>query len=135
MKSYVYEIPGPPVSWSAHQGYGKRSFNPKFKQREYAQWILREQNANRVILSGALRVDLFFEMPVPKSLPKKITTKIHAGEKVWHTKRPDVDNLRKFINDCLTGTVWCDDSQITCGESQKYYAKDKPRTVIIVQEI
>lgn len=30
-----------------------------------------------------------------------------------HCKRPDGDNLEKYVNDCLTGIVWKDDAQIS----------------------
>lgn len=134
VNKHVYIIPFTPVPWTAHKGYGRNSFNPKFKEKEATQWYLKTQHNGRPLFNGALRVDLFFEMPCPKIMSKKIRTSIEAGEKVWHIKRPDIDNLRKFTNDCFTWTVWDDDSLIVCGESQKYYAME-PRTVIHIWEI
>lgn len=131
---YRYEIPGPPVAWSSHRGFGKKSFNPHYKEKEAAQWRLKTQHAGRPLLAGAIRADFLFEMPIPKSMPKKLQARIKAGEKVWHLKKFDIDNMRKFISDCLTGTVWVDDCLNCCGEAQKYYSFE-PKTIILIQEI
>lgn len=131
---YVYEIPFPPVPWASHKGFGKKSFNPRFKEKQAAQWALKTQHSQRPLFNRALRVDFFFEMPIPSSMPKKLRKRIEAGEKIWHTKKPDSTNLRKHIEDCFTGTVWSDDSLVCSGETQKYYSFT-PRTIIQVQEI
>ncbi len=129
-----YEIPGTPVAWSSHRGYGKKSFNPHFIEKQAAQWSLKAQHGQRPLFAGAVRADFLFEMPIPKSMPKKLLNQINAGEKVWHTKKFDLDNMRKFISDCLTGTVWVDDCLNVCGEAQKYYSLE-PKTIIVIQEI
>lgn len=30
-----------------------------------------------------------------------------------HTKKPDADNLEKFLNDALKGVIWRDDAQLS----------------------
>lgn len=67
---YVYEIPGVPTAWSSHRGYGKKSFNPHFKEKQAAQWHLKIQHKERPIIDRAVRADFFFEMPIPKSMSK-----------------------------------------------------------------
>lgn len=131
---YVYEIPFPPVAWASHRGYGRKSFNPHYKEKEAAQWHLKKQHGSRPLFAGAIRADFFFEMPIPKSMPKKILKRIESGEKIFHSKRPDATNFRKHSEDCLTGTVWIDDGQVACGETQKYYSTN-PRTLIHIQEL
>lgn len=131
---YVYEIPGPPTAWSSHRGSGKKSFNPHFKEKQAAQWHLKSQHASRPLVAGAVRADFLFLMPVPKSMPKKQQQRIRNGEKIWHTKRFDLDNMRKFTSDCLTGTVWVDDCLNCCGDAQKYYSFE-PKTIITIQEL
>jgi Holliday junction resolvase RusA-like endonuclease len=44
----------------------------------------------------ALKMELMFYMPRPKSLPKKVK---------HHMKKPDCDNLAKAVKDGLEGTV------------------------------
>lgn len=34
------------------------------------------------------------------------------GKEVYHTKRPDIDNLAKAVKDALRGVIYHDDSQI-----------------------
>ncbi len=108
--------------------------NPNYKEKEAAQWHLRKQHGSRPLLTGAIRADFFFLMPIPKSMPKKQQQRIKAGEKIFHCKRPDATNFRKHAEDCLTGTVWVDDGQVACGETQKYYSFE-PKTIIHVQEL
>lgn len=69
-----------------------------------------------------------FYFEIPKSTPKK-----NRAEAV-HTKKPDLDNLVKFIKDCLNGEAWKDDSQVVSLFAQKIYERDGngPRTEIIL---
>ncbi len=131
---YVYEISGAPVSWKSHKGTGKRSYSPRIKEKEVAQWQLKMQHKQKPLITGAVRVDFFFEMPIPKSMSQKMRKRIASGEKIWCVTRPDATNLRKFFEDCLVGTVLYDDNIVVSGETKKYYAKESPRTVVYVVE-
>lgn len=51
----------------------------------------------------AVKVGLVFDMPRPKSLPKRV---------VDHLKKPDLDKLTRCVLDGLTGVVYVDDSQV-----------------------
>lgn len=127
----VYEIPGDPVAWCSHRGFGKKSFNPHYKEKEVAQWHLKQQHKGPLI-DYAVRVDFYFEMPIPKNFPKGKIKEIKNGKIIWHDKRKDRTNLIKFAEDCMTGIILKDDNIVCSGESKKYYAIDKPRTVICV---
>lgn len=135
MTQYVYEITGIPTAWQAHSGYGKRSYSKHTPAKTAAQWQLKIQHNGRPLIERAVRVDFFFEMPIPKSMPKKILKRIAEGEKVYHCVRKDRDNMQKFCSDALTGTVLLDDNIIVAGETQKYYARGEPKTIIVVQEL
>ena len=132
--SRTYEIPGEPVAWSSHRGYGRKSFSPHYKEKEAAQYFLKKQHADLPLFSKALCVDFFFEMPIPKSMPKGILRRIEAGEKIFHVKRKDRSNCVKFAEDCLTGVVITDDNIICDGRAQKYYSLC-PKTLILIEEI
>lgn len=43
------------------------------------------------------------------------------GKDVYHTKRPDIDNLAKAVKDALKGIVYADDSQIVEAHLYKQY--------------
>lgn len=124
-------LEGPPVSWSApvvtRRGI---SFSPKLKKKKKAVAEVKSQYF-KGLLEGAISLEFYFYMPIPKSLSVK---KKEALENTFHLKTPDVTNLQKFAEDCLTGIVFKDDKQVCCTCSQKIYSKN-PRTVIQVYQV
>lgn len=93
-------------------------------------------NAPDKPFSCPLRVDITFYFARPKS---HYRTGRHAGElkpnaPLWHTKRPDRDNLDKFILDALDGIFWLDDSIVCDGRLRKLY-DGRPRTEIEIKEL
>lgn len=69
-------------------------------------------------IEGALRLDLTFVLPRPKSL----IWKTKPMPRVLHTSKPDRDNLDKCVMDALTGLLWRDDCQVAGGELWKWIA-------------
>lgn len=72
--------------------------------------------------SGPVRVTCEFVFPRPKS---HFTSKgqIKADAPVWHTQKPDRDNLDKAVLDTLTKIeMWRDDSQVCSGQLLKRWA-------------
>lgn len=65
-------------------------------------WTVREYFPTP--LDGAVRLELEFVMPRPKSAPKKSTPAA--------IKRPDLDKLVRAVMDAITGVVVVDDSQV-----------------------
>lgn len=125
---------GDPVPWASHQGYGRKSFNPRYKEREMFKYYLRDQHGDEDLFSTPIRVDFSFEMAIPKSMPKSLLKIIDSGDKVFHTLRPDRSNFVKFTEDCLTGIVITDDNIICDGRAQKYYSRT-PKTIIHIEEL
>ena len=56
-------------------------------------------------------------------------------QEVLHTKKPDIDNLIKYVLDSLSGHngFFLDDNQIYTIYAEKLYS-DKPRTEIMIIE-
>lgn len=71
--------------------------------------------------TGPLAVEVDFMMPVPQSWSKKKKQQAHDGD-LWHTSRPDVDNLLKLVLDAANGVLWVDDAQIVSFGASKSYA-------------
>jgi len=95
------------------------------KSKDWKSEIRRqaiEQKAK--ILDGPLNMNLYFYLPRPKSLPKKV---------LYHIKKPDVDNLVKAVKDSLKGVCYHDDSQIICIVASKEYDA-QPRVEILVMK-
>lgn len=73
------------------------------------------QNRPRPALDAPLSVEIDFIMPRPKSRKKD----------VWHTTRPDVENLLKPILDAFTqANFWRDDSLVARVLGTKRYQSD-----------
>lgn len=125
-------IEGIPVSWLAHAGYGRRSFNPRFKEKAYAQYHIREQH-KKGIINSACSITYTFHMPIPKGVSKKKYMQMLNGV-IEHTKRPDCSNLTKFYEDCLKGIAIQDDSLVVESIARKVYS-DHPRTEINIKPL
>lgn len=65
-------------------------------------------------LSGAISINLIFQMG-------------ENGKEVYHTKRPDIDNLAKAVKDALKGIIYADDSQIVEAHLYKRYGEPMVR--------
>ena len=123
------EIKGKPQPWAAHQGYGRRSYDPRAAYKKTSRIQIREQYKGPII-EEAVSLYLYFYMPIPKGLSQKKIEAILRGD-VRHIKKPDCTNLQKLIEDCLKGIVLKDDGQVECVCSVKQYSND-PRTVITI---
>lgn len=72
-------------------------------------------------------------MPIPKSTPKKRVVEL-LREDIYHIKKPDRDNMQKYVSDVLEcAGIFKNDSQVCCGFSAKYYSGN-PRTEIVVSD-
>lgn len=116
-----------PVSWKSHAGFGRRSFNPRYKEKEIYQWKLRQQYSGPIIKTAVV-VNYVFMLKAPQSLSKKDKKLLEIAQ-LPHIKRPDLGNLEKFLSDCLIGIVFKDDSQIIRTVMEKFYSYN-PRTII-----
>lgn len=76
------------------------------KVREY----VRSHVPQTPLMKGPLLVICHFQIPVPQRVKWLKRKKDHL---LPHIKKPDGDNLEKFLNDALNGIVWDDDSRIT----------------------
>lgn len=129
----LIELSGVPVPWKAHAGYGKKSFNPRFIERETFQWQIKSQYNQLKPLGGPVRTNYTFHMPIPESTSKVRRLQMLNG-RMHHIKRPDCTNLLKFYEDCLKGIVFEDDSQVVEINVRKIY-DERPRVTIKVEAI
>jgi Holliday junction resolvase RusA-like endonuclease len=83
-------------------------------------------------LTGYLALSCGFYFLIPKSTSNKKRTQMLLGA-IRPVKKPDLSNCIKFIEDCLNGLVWQDDSQIVSyGSMGKWYAEE-PKTIIRIE--
>lgn len=83
------------------------------------------------IVTGAVRLTVTAFFPIPASYPLSKKAKAKAGI-LRHTKRPDLSNVVKAVEDALNGIGYADDAQIVSLIAKKAYS-EIPRTEIIVE--
>jgi len=135
MSTFKITIPfTPKAKGSVRTGkYGH--YNPSCRgmsqTREYVKKQLSEKNLP--LMTGPLLAIVHYKIPVPLSLPGR---KRRQQNYLPHVKKPDGDNLEKFLNDSLNGVVWDDDARIAwlVRSKSKTDAKEG-ETVVFVREI
>ena len=119
-----------PVPWAAHKGYGRRSYNPRFKERQSFQRQIKSQFMGERPISSPVRLELDYYLPIPKYFGKAKRQEAIEGV-YFHIVKPDLDNLNKFTVDCLKEIVILDDNQVVEMVARKNYSST-PRTTIRV---
>lgn len=129
----ILKIDGDPVPWAAARITRKGHYDIRAQAKHGIIWQLKSKYHGEQ-LEGALRVDLFFAMPIPASTSKKRRELMISG-KIPHTSKPDRTNCCKLYEDCLErAKIIKNDSQIVAGEPRKFY-HDKPHTLIVIQRL
>jgi Holliday junction resolvase RusA-like endonuclease len=70
--------------------------------------------------------------PIPKSTRKKDLA-LYTSGLLKHEKKPDIDNILKFLLDCLDGIAFDGDQKVSLGTCIKLYS-DVPRVLINIKE-
>lgn len=131
--SIVVELAGEPVAKGRPKFGRGHAYTPQ-RTRNYEtdlQWRAKQAMRGRMMLEGALKVDVLAAFPVPRSWSKIKQARALAGI-LRPTGRPDADNVLKSAGDALNGIVWRDDSQIVSATITKRYS-DRPRLRIEVE--
>lgn len=103
--------------------YG-HAYTPQ-KTSEYEEKI-RNYYVSKVsdYYEDAIRIELTFYMPIPKSASKK-NKSLMVDNTIKHVKKPDTDNMVKALLDSINKVAYKDDSQITQLIAKKRYASDE----------
>lgn len=104
--------------------------NPQETEESRWLWEAKSQIA-WIFKEGPVIADMRFTMPIPKSLRKRDVALVDAG-KYYHTKKPDLDNLVKFVKDCLNGVAWKDDSQVVKLTAVKVYGREPETRITLI---
>jgi Holliday junction resolvase RusA-like endonuclease len=127
-------IPGKPIAKArpkfARRGKFVTTYNPQ--ESEEGKWITQAIGQIPEVVDGPILLRCWFSMPIPKSASKKAIAGMVSGD-IQHTKKPDLDNLVKFVKDCLNGIAWKDDSQVVKMIAAKGYSA-APFTMVEISE-
>lgn len=130
---YIFELHGPPIPQQQTRffkaGSGIRTYDPSSKSKTMLQWQMKPY-APRDPLPGALKVDLTFYFPVPKST-SGIKRRQMLNHVICHTKKPDLDNCAYLITNAMKKIFYNDDNQIVDLYIHKRYGEE-PKTVVKV---
>jgi Holliday junction resolvase RusA-like endonuclease len=98
----------------------------------------KEAGAVGLLLTGPLRLTLscYFRRPRAHYRTGKRAAELRDDITLWHTKKPDADNVGKAAADALThlGT-WHDDSQICEFIVRKRYTASIAHTEITIEDL
>ena len=136
MKQFTIHIPIEPVPKARPRftRFGK-VYTPKKThdyEKQIAEFYTQATKGFKFEPHQALRVNLVFGMPIPKSTSKR-KAEYMANGTIKHTKKTDLDNLIKAVLDGLNGVAWADDCQIERISAMKEYAKE-PYVYIYIHE-
>ena len=121
--------------------------DPKMKawRRQCSQLI--EQEYDGQFFDGPIMVDVTFYIKKPTLKARAKTWdrfKKFTAERLWHAKKPDVDNLVKALFDSISnagynkvdkkGIVWTDDSIVCDLRARKKYSPN-PRIELEIKEL
>jgi len=98
-----------------------RTYDQQSEEKNTARWLMKAKMPFEPF-ECPLHVEMDFHFTRPKSV-----------KRLFHTVKPDVDNLVKFVLDNGNGVVWIDDKQIVKITARKCYDKEA-KTVIRVRE-
>lgn len=130
----TFEIPGIPIAKKRPRFFRRGNFVGVFNAQE-----TEESRAMLIISQSAKMLAVPIEKGVPVSLsalfvmpyPSSMSAKKKAANP-QHVKKPDVDNMVKFLKDVCNGILWHDDSQVNYLTARKEYGEN-PRTVLTVE--
>jgi Holliday junction resolvase RusA-like endonuclease len=83
-------------------------------------------------LEGALEAFIYVTFAVPASYSKKRTEACLSGQEK-HTKKPDMDNVVKYVIDGMDKIVFENDSQFTSIHATKVYGEVAKVEVLVKQ--
>lgn len=125
------ELYGDPVPLSrprfSKRGKFVKCYDSQKDIKEKFRWQIRSQFRDSP-LTIPLCIDLVFFLPIPEST-SKVKRKAMLHGTLLHMAKPDIDNLIKFILDCMNELAFEDDKQVIEIRAKKIYS-EKPGTLV-----
>lgn len=129
----IFEVPGKPCAKGRPRFANGHAYTPK-KTAAYENLVaLAYIQAGGQITDAPIELHITAYFPIPKSARKRDKEKMEQGY-IRHTKRPDVDNLLKSVQDGLNEVAYYDDSQIYRVTAEKRYGPE-PKVIVSITEV
>lgn len=130
-----FTVPGQPQGKGRARFGNGRTYTPA-KTVAYEGLIAfaaSEAMRHHQLIEGPVYVTVTATFDIPKSWSKKKRMEASSGL-LWHTGKPDGDNVLKALGDGLNGVVWKDDSQVAFAKVMKRYG-DVPGLHVVVEPL
>jgi Holliday junction resolvase RusA-like endonuclease len=134
-------LPGDPIAKARHRSFIAnnrqiRTYDRQGSEKAFAITLIGHQmhELGYKMLNGPLSVDIQCHLNAKLGASEAISNLREWGYSDPPCKKPDLDNIYKFILDIGNNLIWQDDRQIVQLSGKKIYAKT-PCTIITVTEI
>jgi Holliday junction resolvase RusA-like endonuclease len=127
----IITIPGNPISKKRPRFARRGKFVVTYNDQEGEEgkfMLLMMEQWKHPPSCDPITLNLIFYMPIPSTTSKKLLQIMREGN-FKHIKKPDLDNLIKWVKDCGNKVIWQDDSQVFRIMAEKVYSEN-PRTQI-----
>ena len=137
-----FQVLGDPIALKRHRHFKTKTGNivnvdPNSDDKlSFADAVQR--HAPKEVPTCPVKMSMTFAFTRPKSHfgTGRNEGKLKGSAPQYHTKRPDLDNLVKFVKDSLNGIFWKDDSQVVAfGQVIKYYGVKQALTTVEIEYI
>ena len=133
-----FTITGQPVALKRHRPSARGGYyDPSSKDKKQIWLQIAKYKPNQPF-AGDIYLKVVFYLKRPKSHFRtgKYSHLLKDAYKdmVYHSFKPDLDNLVKLIADIIQPQMIIDDSQICMLQAEKMYSTN-PRTEVVIQEI
>ena len=135
-----FTIIGQPVPLRRHRvARNGRMYDPSFNDKKQI-WLQIAKYKPKKPFKGDIYLKVVFYLKRPKSHFRtgkySHLLKDAYKDKVYHSFKPDLDNLAKLLCDTIGGAdrMIVDDAQICMLQAEKMYSTN-PRTEVVIQEI
>lgn len=87
--------------------------------------------ANAFPLTGAIEIELIFQMPRPKYHYRSDGVRLRPECPSCHITRPDLTKLTRSTEDACKGILWNDDGQVVKQSVEKFYSEQAGASIIV----
>ena len=135
-----FTITGKPKALKRHRPSARGGYYDPSSKDKKDIWLQIAKYKPKMPYNGDISIKLVFYMPRPKNHYRtgkyKHLLKDSCKDIVYHSKKPDLDNLVKLILDLCSGKdkMICDDNQVCMLFAEKKYGFP-PRTEVTISEI
>jgi Holliday junction resolvase RusA-like endonuclease len=124
------EIFGRPVPYNSTKLSRGHFYNPKQKEKDFAQWQIRGQfNQSPIAHPVEMKALYYFKIPKATSAVKR---KQMLANIIKHDRYPDTDRVTNFVKDVLKGIALEDDKIVWHEDCRKLWCNSEKEEKIVI---